>query len=68
MSLTAIDYTKIISSDGNEFITENRVIPKGFPTTLKYSSKIVETIISYLYFKHHNNKKNLNKLPPFDIS
>jgi hypothetical protein len=34
---------------------------------LNYPSKIVETIISYLYFKYHNSKKHPNKLPQFDI-
>ena len=48
-------------------MTENRVVPKGFPSQLKYPAKIVETIVSYLYFKYHNNKKNLQKLPAFDI-
>ena len=67
MSLSVADYTRINSKDGHEFITETRVVPKGFPTNLNYSAKIVETIISYLYFKHHNSKRSLNKLPPFDI-
>ena len=61
------EYTKIYSNDGYEFFAENRVIPKGFPVQLNYPAKIVETIISYLYFKYHNAKKNLNKLPTFDI-
>ena len=41
MSLTANDYTKISSADGHEFVAENRVVPKGFPSTLKYPAKIV---------------------------
>ena len=67
MSLTVADYTRIYSKDGHEFVAESRVVPKGFPTTLHYSAKIVETIISYLYFKHQNSKRSLSKLPPFDI-
>jgi hypothetical protein len=48
-------------------VIESRVIPKNFPTNLGYSSKIVETIIQYLHYKHINQKKNLNKLPPLAI-
>jgi len=67
MSLTVADYTRIYSKDGHEFTAETRVVPKSFPTSLNYSAKIVETIISYLYFKYHNSKRSLNKLPQFDI-
>ena len=46
---------------------ESRIIPKGLPNNLNYSAKIVETIIKYLHFKHYNSKKNVNKLPNFEI-
>jgi hypothetical protein len=65
MSLTLADYTRISSSDGFDFFTESRVVPKGFPSHLNYPAKITETIISYLYFKFHNARKS--KLPAFDI-
>jgi hypothetical protein len=48
-------------------VIENRIIPKGLPSNLNYSAKIVETIIQYLHFKYYNSKKNLNKLPNFEI-
>lgn len=67
LSLTLSDYTRIYSNDGCDFLAESRVVPKTFPTMLNYPAKIVETIISYLYFKYHNSKKNPNKLPQFDI-
>jgi|JI6StandDraft_1071083.scaffolds.fasta_scaffold1193883_2 hypothetical protein len=67
IGLGLADYTRIYSNDGSEFVAETRVVPKGFPTNLNYPAKIVETIISYLYFKFHNARKNLNKLPAFDI-
>jgi hypothetical protein len=61
------DYSRIYSNDGNEFVLESKIIPKGFPTNLGYSAKIVETIIQYLHYKHFNLKKNLNKVAPFEI-
>lgn len=67
LQLALSDYTRIYSNDGCDFLAESRVVPKNFPTMLNYSAKIVETIISYLYFKFHNMKKHPNKLPPFDI-
>jgi hypothetical protein len=67
MSLTVHDYTRLYSNDGNEFVIESRVIPKNFPSNLGYSAKIVETIIQYLHYKNINLKKNLNKLPSFNI-
>lgn len=67
LQLSLSDYTRIYSSDGSDFMAESRVIPKNFPSVLNYPSKIVETIISYLYFKFHNSKKHPNKLPAFNI-
>jgi hypothetical protein len=61
------DYSRIYSNDGNDFVLESKIIPKGFPSSLPYSAKIVETIIQYLHYRHFNLKKNLNKLTPFDI-
>ena len=46
---------------------ESKVIPKGFPTDLDHSAKIVETLIKYLYFRHLNYRRSLNKLPEFVI-
>lgn len=46
---------------------DNKILPKGFPSELQYSEKIVETIVQYLHYKSINQGKNLNKLPKFDI-
>ena len=66
-TISASDFMRIYSNDGNEFVIENRIIPKGLPCNLNYSAKIVETIIQYLHFKHYNSKKSIQKLPSFEI-
>jgi hypothetical protein len=40
-SLSVNDYTRIYSNDGSEFVIEVKIVPKGFPTKLNYSSPIV---------------------------
>ena len=67
-TLTVADYVRIQSSEGSEFVVQGKIVPKGFPTTLAYPPAIVETIIQYLYYKNLNGKKNIHKIPPFDIN
>ena len=63
MSLTVSDYARISSVEGHEFVLEAKLLPKKFPTTLPYSSRIVETIIMYLHYRNIQQRTPLSKLP-----
>lgn len=65
--MSSQDYRKLVSNDGFEFIVESKVLPKGFPQDLKYSAKIVENIVQYLYYRSLNCHKLPSKLPSFTI-
>ena len=67
MSLTVADYARVQSAEGHEFVLEARLLPKKFPSSLPYSSRIVETIIMYLHYRNAQQRTPLSKLPEFEI-
>ena len=61
------DYSRVTSSDGYEFFLNRNLLPKGFATSLPYSSRVVEKLIEYLHYKHINSAVDLNQLEHFPL-